>query len=86
MIQSRNVGDKTLLNFEYISRGNQIIKKDKQISNDEQKKSHIIAQVLYEYMLKQKEKKCIENTLSLIGTISKNLPNLQKIQASKENI
>jgi len=51
-----------------------------------QKKSHIVAQALHEYMQRREEKRRVKDALSLIGMISENSPNIQEIKANREDI
>ncbi|MEA2029841.1 MAG: hypothetical protein U9N49_12835 [Campylobacterota bacterium] len=53
-----------------------------------QKKSHIVAQALHEYMQNQQEKKRVKDALSLIGMIKvdKPLPDIQEIKANRYDI
>jgi metal-responsive CopG/Arc/MetJ family transcriptional regulator len=51
-----------------------------------QKKSHIVAVALQEYMQKREDKKRIQDALSLIGMISENSPNIQEIKANRYDI
>ena len=53
-----------------------------------QKKSHIVAVALQEYMQKREDKKRIQDALSLIGIIKsdKPLPNIQEIKANRYDI
>jgi len=53
-----------------------------------QKKSHIVAQALHEYMHKREEKKRIKDALSIIGMIKvdKPLPDIQEIKANRYDI
>ena len=51
-----------------------------------QKKSHIVAEAISEYMKKREEKQRIKDALSLIGMISSNSPNIQEIKANRSDI
>ena len=51
-----------------------------------QKKSHIVAEAIAEYMKKREEKQRIKDALSLIGMISSNSPDIQEIKANRSDI
>ncbi len=51
-----------------------------------QKKSHIVAEAISEYMKKREEKRLIKDALSLIGVISCNSPDIQDIKANRHDI
>lgn len=51
-----------------------------------QKKSHIVAEAISEYMKKREEKKLINDALGLIGMIHDNAPDIQEIKASRYDI
>jgi len=51
-----------------------------------QKKSHIVAEALNEYIKKRDKEKEIKEALSLIGMISENSANIQEVKANREDI
>ena len=51
-----------------------------------QKKSHIVAEAIEEYMRKREEKQLVKDGLSLIGMISENSPDIQEIKANRDDI
>jgi metal-responsive CopG/Arc/MetJ family transcriptional regulator len=53
-----------------------------------QKKSHVVAQALHEYIQKREEKKRIKDALSIIGAIKvdKPLPDIQEIKANRYDV
>ena len=51
-----------------------------------QKKSHIVAEAIAEYMKKREEKQRIKDALSLIGMISSNSPDIQEVKANRLDI
>ncbi|MBN2825050.1 MAG: hypothetical protein JXQ76_07005 [Campylobacterales bacterium] len=51
-----------------------------------QKKSHIVAVALHEYIQKREGKRELKEALSLIGMISENSANIQEIKANRHDI
>ena len=51
-----------------------------------QKKSHIVAEAISEYMQKREDKKLIKDALGLIGIIHENSPDIQEIKATRYDI
>ena len=50
-----------------------------------QKKSHIVAEAIAEYMSKRARLKLAQEAKSLIGMISANTPNIQTIKANRDD-
>jgi len=50
-----------------------------------QKKSHIVAVAIEEYMQKREQKKLVKEALGLIGMISGNSPDIQEIKANRDD-
>jgi len=48
-----------------------------------QKKSHIVAAAIEEYMRKREQKKLVKEALGLIGMISGDSPDIQEIKANR---
>lgn len=51
-----------------------------------QKKSHIVAEALEEYMKKREQKKLVKDALSLIGFAKGPIPDIQEIKANRYDI
>ena len=51
-----------------------------------QKKSHIVAEAIAEYMKKREEKRLVKNALSLIGFAKGSVSDIQEIKSNRYNI
>jgi len=51
-----------------------------------QKKSHIVAEAISEYMKQREQKKLVKDALSLIGFAKGPIPDIQEIKADKYDI
>jgi len=51
-----------------------------------QKKSHIVAEAIEEYMKKREKKKLVEDALSIIGFAKGTIPDIQEIKANRYDI
>ena len=51
-----------------------------------QKKSHIVAKAIEEYMKKREKKKLVEDALSIIGFAKGTIPDIQEIKANRYDI
>lgn len=51
-----------------------------------QKKSHIVAEAIEEYMKKREQKKLVEDALSIIGFAKGSVPDIQEIKANRYDI
>jgi len=51
-----------------------------------QKKSHIVAEAIAEYMKKREKKKLVEDALSIIGFAKGTIPDIQEIKANRYDI